>query len=124
MLWWKNLFNRIMRKIGKYMSDLSFIPRKEDTKKIDTTRLTHAYVLKTSDGTKVAIALKIDGAWVTIPYNPALDKELDMTMDLDYSVVPIDEWARLISEYGPVIDFMDEKVKQAAPKNSKNNTLG
>ena len=124
MVWWKNLFNRIMRKIGKCMSDLSFIPRREDTKKIDTTRLTHAYVLETSDGIKVAIALKIDGVWVTIPYDPALDKELSIAMYVVYSIVLIDDWARILHEYSNIIDLMDEKVKQAAPKKSKNNTLG
>lgn len=124
MVWWKNLFNRIMRKIGKCMSDLSFIPRREDTKKFDTTRLTHAYVLKTSDGTKIAIALKIDGKWVTIPYDPVLDEELSMTKDVDYSVVLIDDWARILHEYSNIIDLMDEKVKQAAPQKSRNNTLG
>lgn len=123
MAWWKNFFNRIIKGIGKRMSDLSFIPRDETTKKIDTTRLTHADVLKTSDGTKVAIALKIDGAWVTIPYDRELDNELSMTAEVVYSVVLVDEWARLISEYGPGIYFMDEKVKQATPKSSNKNTL-
>lgn len=123
MAWWRNLFNRIIRKIGKRMSDSSFIPRKEDTKKIDTTRLTQAYVLKTSDGTKVAIALKIDEKWVTIPYDPALDNELAMTMGVVYFEVLIDEWARILHEYSKIIDLMEEKVKHAAPKNSKKNTL-
>jgi len=124
MVRWKNLFNRIIRKIGKCMSDLSFIPRKEDTKKIDTTRLTHAYVLKTSDGTKVAIAVKIDGAWLTIPYDRALDDELSLTMDLVYSVVLIDDWARILHEYSNIIDLVDEKVKQAILKSSNKNNLG
>jgi len=124
MVRWKNLFNRIIRKIGKCMSDLSFIPRKEDTKKIDTTRLTHAYVLKTSDGTKVAIAVKIDGAWLTIPYDRALDDELSLTMDVVYSVVLIDDWARILHEYSNIIDLVDEKVKQAILKSSNKNNLG
>lgn len=124
MMWWRNLFNRIFKWIGRDMSDLSFIPRDEATKKIDLTRLTQAYVLKTSDGTKIAIAVKIDGTWYTYPYNAALDKELSAVLGDAYSEIFLDEWARLISEYGPAIEFMDEKVKQATPKKSKSNTLG
>lgn len=116
MMWWKNLFNKIIERFCKSMADFSFIPRDENTKKIDTGRLTQAYVLKTSDGTKVAIAVKIDGNWYTYPYDASLENELSAALGDAYSEVLIDEWTRLISEYGKIIEIMDEKVKQAAPK--------
>lgn len=123
MMWWRNLFNKIIGRFRKSMSDLSFIPRDEKTKRIDTGRLTQAYVLKTSDGTKVAIAVKIDGVWYTYAYNASLDNELSTALGDAYSEVLIDEWARLIAEYGEIVEIMDEKVKQAAPKKSSSKNL-
>lgn len=123
MVWLKTLFKKILERFGGNMTDLSFIPRNDVTKKIDITRLTQAYVLRTSDGTKVAIAVKIEGKWYTYPYDAALDNELSAALGEAYEVVTIDEWARLINEYEPVIRFMDEKVKQAMPKTSNSNAL-
>lgn len=124
MTWLRTLFNNLFKRLCGKMTDFSFIPRDEVTKNIDISRLTQAYVLAASDGTKVAIAVKIDGVWYTYPYDADLDNDLSASLGEAYSKVNIDEWARLISEYEPAIRFMDEKVKQATPKTSTSNTLG
>lgn len=102
------------------MYDSGFIPRDEETKAIDTRRLTQAYVIKASDGTKVAIALKIDGKWYSIAYDAVLDSELSAALKECYSEILIEDWARLISEYGHIIDGIDEKIKQSNLNKIKN----
>lgn len=53
-------FSRILKLIRKIlsMSDHSFIPRDKVTQLIDIRQVVAGYVIKTSDGTKIAIAIK------------------------------------------------------------------
>lgn len=75
-----------------------------------------------SDGTKIAIAIKIGNTWYSIPYDAGFQAELVDTLGSTCYEVTIDEWARLMSEYAPAIEFMDTKVRQATQQ-SKNKKL-
>ncbi|PKV47887.1 hypothetical protein CLU92_5360 [Janthinobacterium sp. 61] len=111
-------FSRILKLIRKIlsMSDHSFIPRDKVTQLIDIRQVVAGYVIKTSDGTKIAIAIKINNIWYSIAFDASLDAELSKALGYSYSEVYIDEWAQLIFEYGTILELLDKKVMESKPK--------
>ena len=119
---WIKMFLSFLNKILERLKMDGFIPRDEETGKIITSILTQAYIIKTSDGTPVAIAIKKNGVWYSIPYDKKLAEELHLALGDQCTEITIDEWARINYDYENIINAMDEKFNIPVKKTS--NKLG
>lgn len=91
------------------------IPRLADGR-LDTEKVTQAYVLMDENGRPFRICLCIDGTWISVPYTPELNNELAGIFGDQYIERDIHGMLALIVKYEHFAAILNNDLNSAKRK--------